>query len=73
MLLDATNVANWQRAGKRTAPKPKPVQRPGLRQTGRHVGRRGSGMSMAEFDAAYQQARAKVTEWEQEEVIVDGS
>lgn len=73
VLLDATNVANWQRSGKRNAPKPKPVQRPGQRQPGRHIGRRGGGMSMSEFDAVYQQARAKITEWEQQEVIGDGS
>lgn len=30
-------------------------------------------MSMSEFDAVYQQARAKITEWEQQEVIGDGS
>ena len=30
--VDALNAANWQRAGKKTNPKPKPVQRPGLKK-----------------------------------------
>jgi hypothetical protein len=27
--VDALQIANWQRPGKRSAPKPKPVERPG--------------------------------------------
>lgn len=28
-VIDVLNVANWQRVGKKSAPKPKPIPRPG--------------------------------------------
>jgi hypothetical protein len=30
--VDALHAANWQRAGKKNAPRPKPVKRPGIKK-----------------------------------------
>lgn len=37
-IYDLLQVANWQRVGKRSAPKPKPLQRPWERPRGRKLG-----------------------------------
>lgn len=36
--VDALNLANWQRGGRRSAPKPKPLPRPWLKPKGRSLG-----------------------------------
>ena len=37
-LIDVLQVANWQRAGKRNARRPKPVSRPGQKSDGERFG-----------------------------------
>lgn len=37
-VVDLLAVANWQRVGKNTAPKPKPVPRPWLKTKTQHLG-----------------------------------
>lgn len=46
--VDALNVANWQRVGKKNAPRPKPVKRPGLKKEQR-LGR--GGIPASDFKA----------------------
>jgi len=48
-LVDAIQIGNWQRQGKAHAPRPKPIPRPGVKDTSRVIGR-GKGTSVAEFD-----------------------
>lgn len=38
VVADALHVANWQRGGKRSAPRPKPIKRPWEKAKGRIVG-----------------------------------
>ncbi|MGO3844472.1 hypothetical protein [Agrococcus casei] len=37
-IFDLLAHANWQRAGKRHAPRPKPLQRPWEKRRGRQIG-----------------------------------
>lgn len=37
-VVDALQAANWQRSGKKNAPKPKPVPRPGQAPAGEKYG-----------------------------------
>jgi hypothetical protein len=73
--VDAVNVGNWQRAGKKGAKRPKPIPRPGVKaaKATRQFG--GAGISMDEMQAKHQAmvdaARAEADETE--EVVVDGS
>lgn len=46
--LDALNAANWQRAGKKTAPRPKPIPRPGAKSADRRFGK--DPIPISEFD-----------------------
>lgn len=39
MAVDVLQIANWQRAGKKTAPRPKPLPRPWLKPKGQQLGR----------------------------------
>lgn len=49
-VLDALGIANWQRAGNRSAPRPKPVPRPGQTTPGaRGLGR--DAIPIDRFDA----------------------
>lgn len=50
-IVDVLQAANWQRIGKRSAPRPKPVSRPGVTPQGtkRHGGKRS--FEMDELDA----------------------
>lgn len=38
-LVDLTQIANWQRAGKKSAPKPKPIERPWQKPKSQTIGR----------------------------------
>jgi hypothetical protein len=50
LALEALWDSNWQRAGNRTAPRPKRLPRPGQEpENARHFGDRG--MTIAEFEA----------------------
>lgn len=54
MAVDALHEGNWQRAGKKHAPKPKPVERPWQKK---QVRRLGSGaIPIGEFDAWWESA-----------------
>jgi hypothetical protein len=37
-LIDAVQIGNWQRVGKKSVPRPKPVPRPGAKSRGRKFG-----------------------------------
>lgn len=37
-VVDAVQIGNWQRAGKKSLPKPKPVQRPGSKGKTKTIG-----------------------------------
>jgi hypothetical protein len=47
--VDVLAVANWQRQGKKGAPRPKPLPRPGLETGDQHLG--GEAMAPEEIDA----------------------
>lgn len=48
MLIDLTASANWQRGGKSTAPKPKPLPRPWLKAKAQTFGR--DPIPISQFD-----------------------
>lgn len=48
-VIDLLAGANWQRAGKKGAPRPKPVPRPGDVDRDTETFGRGRGMSIAEL------------------------
>jgi len=54
-VVDILQLANWQRAGKKSNPRPKPLKRPGDKNRVGTVGR-----SVADFDAVYAKATARV-------------
>jgi len=73
LVVDALNVANWQRAARKGSTRPTPIQRPGMPQQGHHVGAgKGRGMSMADFDKTYTALRDRTTVWTPEEVTSSG-
>lgn len=39
LTVDVLQVANWQRAGNKHSPRPKPIPRPGVKEQGRKFGR----------------------------------
>lgn len=39
MQVDQLAIANWQRAGRKNAPKPKPIERPWLKPKSTHLGK----------------------------------
>lgn len=45
IIADALNWGNWQRAGKRSAPKPKPIPRPWEKPKGKQLGSKPIPMS----------------------------
>lgn len=47
VVVDALQIANWQRAGKKAGPRPKPLKRPS--QQGKRI--RGTAMSLDDLDA----------------------
>lgn len=47
-VIDAINLGNWQRQGKGSAPKPKPVKRPGAKSTAKTFGK--DPIPVSEFD-----------------------
>jgi hypothetical protein len=55
--VDALNGANWQRAGRRGAPRPKPVQRPGVAGVDRQEFK-GESVSLDEMKARFAERRA---------------
>lgn len=38
-VIDALHVGNWQRGGRKSAPKPKPIKRPWEKPKGRTIGK----------------------------------
>lgn len=48
-VVDVLAAANWQRQGKKGAPRPKPLPRPGVESGDQHLG--GEAMSPEEVDA----------------------
>lgn len=48
-VVDVLQVGNWQRQGKKGAPRPAPVKRPGLTPNEEHFG--GEAMAPEEVDA----------------------
>lgn len=58
-VIDLLAGANWQRAGKKSVPKPVPIKRPGDKA------RVGTSRTAAEFEAVYARAMAKVADVEQ--------
>lgn len=73
LVVDALNVANWQRAARKGSPRPTPIQRPGMPQRGHHVGAgKGRGLSMADFDKTYAGMRDRATDWTPQEVTSGG-
>jgi len=61
LVHDAVAAGNWQRAGKSSAPKPKPIPRPGVGDKGRRKVR-GSSFEIADFDRVYQSALEKAAD-----------
>lgn len=57
-VIDNLAWANWQRSGKKNAPKPRPVQRPGTRSGTETV--KGTSRTPADFEAVYARAQANV-------------
>lgn len=56
-ILEVLMAANWQRAGDKTAPRPKPLPRPGERREGdRHFG--DEPVTIAEFHRRWRKAAA---------------
>lgn len=55
-LVDLTAGANWQRAGNKRAPRPKPLPRPGDKPKGRTYGK-GKSMTREDFDARWARRR----------------
>lgn len=53
-IIDVLQVSNWQRAGKKSNPRPKPLRRPGDTS---HV---GSSLDSAEFDRLYAKATGRI-------------
>jgi hypothetical protein len=53
-IIDVLQMANWQRAGKKSNPKPKILRRPG---DANHV---GTSLDKADFDKAYAAATARI-------------
>lgn len=49
LIADGINGGNWQRAGKSSAPKPRPIPRPGEASTGERYG--ADPIPVAEFDS----------------------
>ena len=49
LAVDALNGANWQRAGKSSAPRPRPIPRPGETAKGEQYG--SDPIPVAEFDS----------------------
>ncbi|MST50569.1 hypothetical protein [Mobiluncus porci] len=54
-LIDEIRVGNWQRQGKRNAPKPKPIPRPGVRQESTTYGK--DPIPISRFDDWWNQQR----------------
>lgn len=62
LAIDVLNIGNWQRTGKKGTPRPKPVQRPGVKD-GRQTRRLGTAsMSMEEMQTRQQAWSAGETE-----------
>lgn len=56
-IVDILQVGNWQRAGKKSAPKPKPIPRPWEKPKGRTLGARP--IALSKFDAWWDSMGAK--------------
>lgn len=56
-IYDVLQVGNWQRAGKATAPKPKPLPRPWEKARGRKLG--AKPIPIRAFDAWWESKRKK--------------
>ena len=49
LIADLLQSGNWQRAGDKHAPRPKPIPRPGEKPDGEHMG--SDPIPLGEFDA----------------------
>lgn len=56
-LIDLLQIGNWQRAGKKHAPKPKPFQRPWEKPRGRKFG--SKPIAMSKFNDWWESKRQK--------------
>lgn len=54
LIADLLAAANWQRAGSRRAPRPKPIPRPGATARGRRIGRHHRPRSVEDIDRIMQ-------------------
>jgi hypothetical protein len=57
IIADTEAMGNWQRAGKKNAPKPKPIERPWLKSKGQTLGK--NPIPVASFDAWWDAKSAK--------------
>jgi arginase family enzyme len=53
-VIDILQMSNWQRAGKKSAPKPKPLRRPG------DINHVGTSMDSDAFDKMYAKATGRI-------------
>jgi hypothetical protein len=70
MGVDVGNVGNWQRAGRKGAPKPKPIPRPGARQAAK---KKTLGRSTLSIEEMAEKQAAWAAGVDDGEVAVDGS
>lgn len=73
LTVDALHAANWQRAGKKGARRPKPIPRPGVKQgkSSRTFG--GAGVSLEEMQAKHEEMVAAAQAETDGTEVVDGS